>query len=360
MKTTDSLKWQLGVLALAALAACGGQDGPSSTGSSLSTKAATDQGSSNVSASTGGASTGEGTGTTATDAKADETAAPAPTVAPLSDKGVRGDVLATALRLGVGTDKDPITLTYSRLYSSGTYGPRSVPVQMVLHATRDHARTGLGRYLHQSRSFVSAIAEDGSHRDFNDLSITFGMDPRRSRTDFKDGIMLRFGDKAIWKRRNPNDASKNMDFILQGKAGFAIRRDDLFPMTATPFYTWEYQDEQRKRRIQASLLIDDINLNDNSFVLCMTSLHGVGVSLVQPLYKRERSTCTRWQVPSHWQPGGHRDPIRNNGSHPLKALSHSVTVTYFDPVMHDYSPTPVDYAVSYTQWRFPADSTPGN
>ncbi|MDO4683602.1 MAG: hypothetical protein Q4B17_12570 [Lautropia sp.] len=143
-------------------------------------------------------------------------------------------------------------------------------------------------------------------------------------------------------------------------AGFAIKRDDLFEMTANPFYTWEYQDEQRKRRIEASLLIDNIDLKDNSFALCMVFLEGVGVSLIQPSFKQTRSTCTQWQVPSDWQPGGHRDPIRNNRSHPLKALGHSVMITYFDPVMHDSSPTPIDYAVSYTQWRFPADSSPEN
>lgn len=348
----NAVKWQLSALAIALLAACGGQDAPSS--GNLTPKAATGQ--DNAVSQTGS----NDPAASSTDSGANATASTPPTVAPLSDRGVRGDVLAAALRLDVGSDQAPITLEPASSSGKGGAPGPDAPVQMVVRATGDYARTGLGRYLHESHSFSSATTDRGDPVDFDEQRIMFGMTPGKRAGNQPDGIVLRINDTALWKKRHPYNTQVNENLTLKAETGLAIKRDDTFPMGADPIYSWQYRNDEEVRRVEVSLIVDEVDLSNNSFTLCLTADEGEGRSLVRPLNWQVRSTCTVWQVPADWQPDGGNAATGRHGTPPLTAIRHGTQFVHYVPVMHDSNPLPIDYARTYRYWRFVVPGAAGN
>lgn len=358
MKNLDPTKLYLGALTLALLAGCGGQDG--SSPNNLAPKADV-AGSSNAQAGanttqTDAAQTDADTTGGTTPAAEEAGAASSSEAPPLSKQGVHGDVLATALRLSLSAADTPFTLQPFDLPPLSDYYANH-PMHLLMRTENDAGRTGLGRYVHETRTYIPITRNSGETVNQDDQRFTFGMEPRKSRSDFREGIVLRLNDTARWERTQATDGSKDLqDITLKAESGVAIKRNQLYRDFQAPVIEWTFDDGQD--RVVAQLKVEDLSPQDNSFATCIDVQIRNGSA--QPWRERgSRSTCIHWKVPSNWQFSGREDlkPVD-----PAQTLTgrYFVQIRSFRPVWHGEPPYIVDYDIRRYGWRGPEEYMPGH
>lgn len=299
------LRYPLGVLALAVLAACGGN--APDTGSSapeqtpLSTKSPTDA-----------ASTTAGTQATTT-ATPQQTPPGAPdysepisqphVVAPISEQGVRGDVLASVLRTSIGSAEQPLTLQPVSPVKLPNSLLNRATVDFFLRAEHDGGRTGQARYVTESFVRTHVPNRQGERVEYDRFSFTYGFFPVVSMYDRRQGDIY-YLTSLHWREARRHGTPHWDQPIELGAMppplGITETRviNGRRPYPAGDLDNWELTGEDGVRR-SVHLTIENISVPNNSFELCVNT-HRSNAAQQKANATALWKLCSIWKVPAGW------------------------------------------------------------
>lgn len=331
--TPHTLKYAAALTLTLGLAACGsGSDngGGSEPASQLQTKNNTPAQSSD--AANGGAANASGNNDTAKPVATGED------VQPISDQGVRGDVVATALRTVGGTSGDNADTATEELigvrsnHSDTSQNSRTEEfmasvTQSIRIAEGDDA--ALGTFLREENL---TPAESYSHRSaIKPTRLVFGMSakgalPPETAHAAADTDVLQLGTQARFtfpdaaKNQRGDQTADDATLAYQAASPVIIRKGTVYPYEdhqneSEAIQTWNSpQQDNETAPTGITIHVSKSSLN-NSFELCAEKV-GYGHTQVN------RLDCDAWEVPENWVPGkalvykGHRISIRESYEYP--------------------------------------------
>ncbi|MDO4681249.1 MAG: hypothetical protein Q4B17_00470 [Lautropia sp.] len=282
--------WLAATLLLAALAACGGNSGDSAgTGASsnMQTKAP-----------------GEDASPAATTTPAAEAAgAAAGSAAPISQTGLRGDVLAQALRT-ITSQANPAdanqplpTRAWPTSYRYPEVEPdKRLPLTSFFtdhQISADEGKTGLGAYVSTNRAFTMPSRTDGKITYFG-VEWRLGLSDRGNlpaalAQDAADAEALQLGARLpLTVIADPKVLAGNT-MTVTSDAPYSIRRNAVFEWH-TPLHSWSAENDRQRVDL---LVINGAKADE--FGACFM------FNVTPYLYKRRH--CSLWQVPAGWAPG---------------------------------------------------------
>lgn len=346
-----SIRQAAALVLLASLAACGSGSGDSAEpASQLQTKAeAAASQNAEGSSPSGSAASGNGNAQPAADGSqtggtggqsgnaaagngdaAEQPASPVSAAAPLSDQGVRGDVVATALRTVGGAENGADSTTESILGGITEPSNRHIGTDNLVadHVRRIHAAEGedtaLGPFTWEDGIIAStkythrhAIAQT---RLLVGLSAS-GTLPDETKNAAADAEVIQIGAQARLTFPQPfpgtdTAPSQDLTWTYQAQQPASIRKDTVYAYDSTGAYlgkdaiqSWTSPSPDNEKAPKTiSILLDRSELK-NSFKLCV-KISEYDASAVN------RLNCDTWEVPEGWSPGhaliykGHNLSIR--------------------------------------------------
>ncbi|MDO4683231.1 MAG: hypothetical protein Q4B17_10660 [Lautropia sp.] len=300
--TPHQFRYPLGMLALAVLAACGGngQDTGSSPPeqSSLSTKAPTAGTPANPTAPTQPAPPGG--------PDYSEPISQPHVVAPISEQGVRGDVLASVLRTSIGDPEKPLTLQPVSPVKLPNSLLNRATVDFFLRAEHDSGRTGQARYVTESFVRTHVPNRQGERVEYDRFSFTYGFFPVVSMYDRRQGDIY-YLTSLHWREARRH-GTPHWDQPIElgamppplGITGTRVINGRR-PYPAGDLDNWELTGEDGVRR-SVHLTIENISVPNNSFELCVNT-HRSNAA------QQKANATALWKLCSIWkvQAGGSDD-----------------------------------------------------
>lgn len=345
-----SIRQAAALVLLASLAACGSGSGDSAEpASQLQTKAETaaaGQGTNGSDSNAQSATDGNQAGTPAEPSgnaansgndTAEQPASPVSAAAPLSDQGVRGDVVATALRTVGGAENGADSVTERILggMSDATAGiSRSkTDTHMANHVRRIHAAEGenaaLGPFTWEDG--VSAAENFNYRAGIAKTHLVLGLSaigtlPDDAKNAAADAEMVQIGAQARftfpepfpgYAAVTPTDETRN----YQAEGPVSIRKDTVYAYDADyvnkgAIQTWHATDRKDWVPPESIAVMVVKSSLENSFQLCMKASEYKGSRI-------NRLDCDTWEVPSGWTPGqalvykGHNLSIQEKYDYPI-------------------------------------------
>lgn len=322
-------------LLLAALAACGGNAGDGSTGTSGSTKSATTTTSLQTKAP----------GDEATPA-VNAAGAAATATAPISADGVRGDVLAQALRTTTSqanpddasqplpTRAWPSSRVYPESKADKTSKTNSFFVDQRVSA--DEGKSGLGTYVSSNHAFVLPQYDTGKI-PFDGVEWRVGLSgqgnlPADLAQGAADAEALQLGTQVpVTVRAEPTHRGDNTpvkSVTATAASPYSLRRNALLGWNKA-LHSWKASETSQPGNRVHEHGVDLLVLKGaqaDQFAACFK----FNVST----YVEERLHCSLWQVPADWAPG---KPLVYQGQYANDMLSYytgdggsrSITHTYW-------------------------------
>ncbi|MDO5102617.1 MAG: hypothetical protein Q4D91_06925 [Lautropia sp.] len=303
--TPHQLRYPLSVLALAVLAACGGsgQDMGASPPeqTSLTTKAPAEAAATTPNAQAGTTATPQQTPPGDEDFR-DPISKPH-VVAPISEQGVRGDVLVRVLHTSIGTADKPLTLQpVSRIKLPNSLLHLST-VDFFLRAEADVGRTGQARYVVENFVRTHVPNRRGERVEHDRYSFTYGFNPVINNFDRRQGNVY-YLTSLHWREARKH-GTPHWDQPIQLGAmppplGFKGIRviNTRRPYPAGDLDNWELTGEDGVRRA-VHLTIENISVPNNSFELCVNT-HRSDAAGQKANATALWKLCSVWKVPAGW------------------------------------------------------------
>lgn len=300
MKT--SIKLPLSAAALLFLAACGGQ-GNGNDDAASSVKAGSVPGAPGTTQSTPAGSAE----TPATEANLRQRLAArlaasglpriAPTVAPVSDQGVRGDVVLAALGQleQTGTSASPLQLSPGLVDTGGISSLNNFDSPLNYHSTLSLGGSGTdSEFNRTSQSYVS-VAEGRTDPGIETVTLRYGVGFIQNRLDKINGEMVVFAPTLQLRiGTSPSDQNAKT-FTLTTDNATRLNWKQTYN-ASKPVQTWSVTQDNVTREVKLTVKAG----SGQSFQLC-EELRNSDTDIATANNPMTRTVCTEWIVPDNWR-----------------------------------------------------------
>lgn len=299
----SSIKFPLSAAALLILAACGGQGNGNDSEAGSSVKAGSVPGPAGTAQSTP-ANPAE---TPVTEQKLRQRLAArlgasgvtqiAPAVAPVSEQGVRGDVVLAALGqlAQTGTSASPLQLSLGLKETGGIVSLNNFESPLNYHSTLSLGSSGTdSEFNRTSQSYVSVPA-GGTDPGIETVTLKYGVGFIQNRLDRINGDMVVFGNTLQLRiGTSPSDQNAKT-FNLTTDSRTRLNWKQTYN-ASKPVQTWSATQDKVTREVKLTVKAG----SGQSFQLC-EELRNSDTDIATANNPMTRTVCTEWIVPDNWR-----------------------------------------------------------
>lgn len=222
-------------------------------------------------------------------------------VPPVSEQGVRGDVVLAVLTQLDQTSSGaaPLELGYepvSEVQGIQTHDKHALGYRSTLDLGTD-AGNALGEFVRTSTGgrFVTDASFGGPHSVPTSVAFKYGFSVVQNRLDRRRGDVIVIGKQA--EVRNESYHPPTSSATASSAATLNIHKIYNF---SSPLQTWTYWTSGQNWEFRLSVSVRE-PVSDQRLILCERLSHNREASPTHHPYLQSRAYCTHWQVPEGWK-----------------------------------------------------------